>query len=143
MPVYVMNEGGFDIPAGWQDKTVTALVFPEYAASSDASLTVTRDPAAKQSPSLPAYVDKQLIDMARTCSQFDLIQREDVTLHGVQAQSIEYTWRRPDGKSVRQLQLVMLTSSRDALMFTGTALADDYPRYQDVLKRAILSFRFR
>jgi hypothetical protein len=142
MPAYLINEGAFEIPAGWQDKSVIALVFPANAPTSEASLTVTRDPAAQHSESLSAYVDRQLVDMARTCAHFDLIRRQEVLLFGVAGQTVEYTWRRPDGKYVQQLQVISLSASGDALVFTGTASTEDFPRYERVLRDAILSFRF-
>jgi hypothetical protein len=143
MPTYVMNEGAFELPGGWQDRTVTALSFPGGGQKSDATLTVTRDPSSRSSASLPAYVDKQLVDMAKSCPRFDLIGRKELSLAGAYAQSVEYTWRTPDGTQVHQLQVVTLMPAGDALVFTATAPDEIYDRYASTLRDAILSFRFR
>src|SRR5262245_6024220 len=143
MPTYVMNEGAFDVPGAWQDRSVTALSFPAGAQKSDATLTVTRDPSSRTTVSLPAYVDKQLVDMAKSCPRFDLITREDLALAGTHAQLVEYTWRTPDGTQVHQLQVVTLMPAGDALVFTATAPDDIFDRYASTLRDAILSFRFR
>jgi len=142
MPRYLLNEGLLQIPEGWQDKTVTALSFPAGAAKADASFAVTRDPAAAQSPSLASYVDRQLVDMAKGCPKFELIERHDAALGNAPAQSVSYTWRSPDGTIVQQWQTITRLQSGTALVLTATAPRDKFPQFQSAFEEMISSFQF-
>jgi hypothetical protein len=142
MPRHLLNEGVLQIPDDWQDKTVTALSFPAGASKADASFAVTRDPAAANLPSLAAYVDKQLVEMAKGCPKFELIERHEASLGGAPAQSVSYTWRSPDGTIVQQLQAISLLGSGTALVLTATAPRDKFAQFATTFENMMSSFQF-
>ena len=137
------NEGEINLPEGWEDKSVIALSYPAGSKKPDASFAVTKDPAAVGSPSLAAYVDKQIVDMAKTCPRFELIRREPGTLDGLAVEQIEFTWRSPEGTSVKQQQWVVIVGSGVALTFTATVSQARYADYASVFDGFMRSLTFR
>src|SRR5258708_5196668 len=82
------NDGEMEIPEGWEDRSVIALSSPAGSKKPDASFAITKDPLASREPSLAAYADKQIVDMAKNCPRFELIHREQRNLDGLPAQQI-------------------------------------------------------
>jgi hypothetical protein len=143
MPVFFINEGSFEVDAGWDDRSVTALTFPSGAQTPEASFTVTRDPLNPQNPdSIVDYVNGQLSKLARSCQQFDLIRREDATISEQPGQLVEFTWKTPEGAVVRQIQAVFILEGK-AVVLTGTAPKVRFADFNEVFQSMIASFRTR
>jgi len=143
MSTFFINEGTFEVGDDWDDKSVTALTFPSGQQAPDASFTVTRDPLPPgASGSLVDYVDEQLSKLARSCQQFDLIRRDNATIGEVPGQLIEFTWKTPEAKVVRQIQGVLIREGI-ALVLTGTAPRDRFADFSDTFDDIIGSFRLR
>jgi hypothetical protein len=140
---FTFNEGSLDLPGGWEDRSVIALSFPEGSKNPDASFAITRDASALQDRSLGAYVDRQMVDMAKTCPRFELVRREQGVLDGRGVEKLEFTWRSPNGSFVHQRQTILLLSSGAALTFTGTAAENRFSEYADVFARLVETFRLR
>jgi hypothetical protein len=132
-----------DLPGGWEDRTVVALSFPSGAKKPEASFAITRDRSASEDDSLATYVDRQLVDMAKSCPKFDLVRRERLTLDGEKAEAMEFSWRSPDGSIVRQRQTIVLLKSGAALALTGTAPANRFQDFAEVFQSLIQTFRLR
>jgi hypothetical protein len=142
MPAFAINEGMFQIPEGWEDKSITALSFPSGAPVPSASVTVTRELLVNPNEALPAYVDVQLNKLAKTCAAFQLAQRKDWELNGDPAQVLDFTWKTPDGTHVRQLMIVSFWGSQ-SLVFTYTATIDKFAEFQSLFESMIASFHAR
>jgi hypothetical protein len=143
MSIFFINEGTFDVDDGWNDRSVTALTFPSGMQTPEASFTVTRDSLAPGAGSTVGdYVDEQLSRLARSCPQFDLIRRDDTTISEQPGQLVEFTWKTPEGKLVRQIQGVLI-SNGTALMMTGTSPKDRFPDFSEAFHSMIGSFRLR
>jgi hypothetical protein len=143
MSIFFINEGTFEVNDGWDDRSVTALTFPSGMQAPEASFTVTRDPLTPGAgTSVSDYVDEQLSKLARSCQQFDLIRRDDTTIADQPGQTVEFTWKTPEGKAVRQIQGVLI-SDAIALVLTGTSPRDRFPDFADTFHSMIGSFRFR
>jgi hypothetical protein len=140
---FTFNDGSLELPGGWEDRTVVALSFPSGAKKPDASFAITRDRSAGEVASLAAYVDRQLVDMAKSCPKFELVRRERIALDGEKAEMMEFSWRSPDGSFVRQLQTVLLLKSGVALALTGTAPANRFQEYSDVFHSLVQTLRLR
>ena len=108
MPEFTFNEGSLDLPGGWEDRSVIALSFPSGAPKPEASFAITRDRSATGDSSLASYVDRQLVDMAKSCPKFELVRRDRIALEGSNAETMEFSWRSPDGTFVRQTQTILL-----------------------------------
>ena len=142
MPGFAINEGVFQIPDGWEDKSITALSFPRGASVPSASVTVTRELLVNPNETLLAYVDVQLTKLAKTCAAFQLTQRKDWELNGDPAQILDFTWKTPDGIRVRQFMIVSFWNSQ-SLVFTYTATIDKFVEFQPTFESIIASFRVR
>lgn len=143
MSDFLINEGTFDVGDGWDDKSVTALTFPSGSHTPEASFTVTRDPLGAGTPAaIGHYVDEQLSKLARSCQQFDLLRRDDVTISDRPAELIEFSWKTPDGAVVRQVQGVLILEGM-ALVLTGTAPKSRFADFSGIFQNMIASFRTR
>jgi hypothetical protein len=74
--------------------------------------------------------------MAKSCPRFELARRERIMLDGDQAESMEFSWRSPDGNFVRQKQTIVRLKS-------GTAPANRFTEYADVFQNLVRTFRRR
>ena len=143
MPLFKFNDGSLDLPTGWEDRTVVALSFPTGSSKPDASFAITRDRSASEDASLASYVDRQLVDMAKSCPRFELVRRERIALNGENAETMEFTWRSPDGSFVRQRQTIVRLKSGVALAMTGTAPSKRFEEFSDAFQGLVQTFRLR
>jgi hypothetical protein len=141
VPGFTFNEGSLELPGGWEDRSVIALSFPSGAKKPEASFAITRDRSAAGDSSLAAYVDRQLVDMAKSCPKFELVRRDRIALDGSTAESVEFSWRSPDGTFVRQKQTVVLLKSGVALSLTATAPAGRFQEYSEVFEGLVRTLR--
>ena len=142
MPAFVINEGVFQIPDGWEDKSITALSFPKGAPIPSASVTVTRELLTDPHVTLPSYVETQLMKLAKTCAAFHLTERKDWELNGDPTQVLDFTWKTPDGVHVRQLMVVLFWNGQ-SLVFTYTSTIDKFAEFQPLFENIIGSFNAR
>lgn len=140
---FAFNEGSLDLPDGWEDRSVIALSFPEGSKNPEASFAITRDRTAAQDRSLAAYVDRQLVDMAKSCPRFELIRREPGRIEPHPAETMEFTWRSPNGSFVRQRQTILRLDTGVALAFTGTAASNQFDQYAGTFEELVRTFRLR
>jgi hypothetical protein len=139
MPPFLINEGRFEVADGWEDRSVTLLTFPPGSPKPDATFTVTRE-TMNPNASLGSYIDQQLVKLASTCPQFQLLRRADVSLGGMPSYLLEYTWRTPDLGAIHQLQAVLVAGAK-AVALTATASADKFPAFAATFQSLLQSFR--
>ncbi len=142
MSAFFINEGVFQIPDGWENKSVTALSFPIGAAKPDASLTVTRETIDASALTLAKYVDAQLAKLAKVCVGFQLVQRAPTQIGGAPGELVEFTWKTPDSIEVRQLMGVIFHESQ-SLVITATAATNRFAEFQSIFEAIFGSFRIR
>jgi hypothetical protein len=137
------NEGEMEISRGWEDRTVNGLAFPVGSKQPTASFAITRDTTHGAGNSVSRYVDKQLVQLAKSCARFDLVNREDVTVDGQPAQQIDFTWRTPDGLVVHQQQTIVMLPTGVALSFTATAPKNRFKDHAARFHAFVETFKFR
>jgi hypothetical protein len=143
MTDFLFNEGALELPEGWEDRSVLALSFPAGSKKPEASFAITRDAAAAGQPTLAAYVDRQMVDLGRSLTRFDLVERAREMLDGEPAERLEFTWRSPDGATVRQRQTIVRLENGWALTLTCTTQESRFAQYQPAFEKLIRTFRFR
>jgi hypothetical protein len=136
-----MNEGEIEIPEGWEDKTIHVLSCPVGAKEPGASFSVTRS-QMEEKTALKAYIDKQLVEMAKIFPRFSMISRDEVTVDGAEAEHLVFTWRSEKGGTLRQEQTVVMLPGEKVLVLTGTARKDTYHLYADAFCDMVTKFRF-
>lgn len=143
MSKFFINEGHLELPANWEDRTVNGLSFPAGSKQPQFSVAITRDNAKPPEMSLAAYVDRHLHQMAKDCSRFDLLSREDTVADGVPAIRVAFTWRPPDGNFVQQEQTILVLDTGTVLTFTGTALKSRYASFSQIVRELVATFQLR
>lgn len=142
MAIFAINEGSFELPDDWEDKSVTAISFPSGSKVPAASITVTREMIKDKKETLSSYVNGQLVNLAKTCPAFQLVRHIPAKLNGLLAESVEFTWKTPEKIAVRQLMVVTFVKSH-SLVITSTAAAERFAEFQPVFEAVIASFRVR
>ncbi len=142
MPWFVINEGMFEIPDGWEDRSVTAISFPAGSNIPAASLTVTRETIKDPKETLESYVNGQLAKLAKTCAAFQLIRHLPTRLSGLPAEVVEFNWNTPEKIAVRQLMVITFWESQ-SLVITSTAAVDRFVEFQPMFEAILTSFRVR
>ena len=128
------NAGEMELADGWEDRSVVALSYPAGSKSPEASFAVTRDGSLKKEAALDSYVDKQLVDLAKNCPEFELVERRSTILSGEPAHQLDFKWKSPTGATVRQEQTIVRISSGAALTFTATAEAANFEKLLPVFR---------
>lgn len=139
MGVYHINEGIFELPEAWSDRTLH--IFAESDAIDPAwNIVISRDKLS-EGETLDAYVTRQKDGMGKALRQLKVVRDDETTLDGVPARELETTWLGEQG-TVRQRQVVTLHKGR-AMVFTLTVLDYLYKRHVGVMDEMLQGFRFR
>ncbi len=139
MSLYRIQEATFDLPRELKDKTLNIFA-PPGNGPGDFSIVVSRD-SVGEGMSLLRYTERQIIEMESKFSQFKLLGRHDVTLGGVPAVELNYTWVS-QGTKVQVLQEVALSGAGNVLIVTATA-KKGFAAWEKLLRDFLASFRFR
>ncbi len=144
MPSYQIQEASFDLPAKLKDKTLNIFALPG-AGPGDFSIVISRDSLAA-GMTLLRYTERQIIEMESKFSQFDLLNRRDVTFDSLPAVELDYKWVS-HGAKVHVRQVVTLVNPEDntstyVLIVTATAKAKLGP-WEQTLNDFFSSFKFR
>ena len=98
MRSYRTDVATLDVPATWQDKSITAFRLPAAPGLGDASFVITKD-ASKGVTPFAAYVDKQVETCRRSLADYREIKRDAFEAAGRNAAWLEFEWDqgpRPD-----------------------------------------------
>ena len=141
MNTYHINEGFFQLPAGYEDETTHALTWPpQNDTTSPFSLTLNRDRLPDQS-TLKTYVAYQLQILKHDLEQFQIGVRRSRQIDGLAAEEIEFTWLS-DGDKMAQRQ-VYIAHKGNALIFTATMLEQFTPEGHQYWEMILAQFQFR
>ena len=138
MPNFRFNDGEIEVPPDWEDKTVVALSFPADAKQALATMTITREPL--KASNLATYIDKQLVEMAKTFPRYELLKREEMIVDGQSAIQLEFTWRTPDNIFVHQQQTILIIPKKIVLTFTATTPKNKFKEYRQNFESLVQSF---
>lgn len=117
MRIYRIDEGEFEIPDHWADKSVN--IFAVGATPPlPLSFVITRD-ILRQGQDFVEFVEGKLDDISGQLKQFNLIEKRQVEVAGRLALEAEFTWRADTGV-MHQRQTFMLHGER-IMIFTATA----------------------
>ena len=140
MPRYEHSDLAFEAPDGWQDRTVTAFSAPPTAGKKVApNLVVTREPV-EENVTAAAHADCMLVELAKRLEDFVLQHRRDVTVAGLPAVELSFTWSTGPG-ALRQKQVFVVPRKRTVLTFTATAAQEDFAAAEPRFNAALASVR--
>jgi len=139
MSLYHTNEGRFELPDDWVDRTLHVFA-PSNSPDAEWNIVVSRD-KLPDGEGLNDYVTRQLGEMPKALRQFKMMRDEETTLDGVPAREVETTWLGESG-TLRQRQVVAVHRDR-AIVFTLTVLDYRYSQHAHVLDDMLADFQFR
>ncbi|MBO0859040.1 MAG: DUF1795 domain-containing protein [Chloracidobacterium sp.] len=137
MRIYGINEGYFEIPEEWSDRSVNV-----FSASGDLpgdfSLVITRE-SLEDNQNFESYVDEQLNALSKTLSRFKLTGKYAASVDRAPALNAEFTWET-EGKRMVQRQ-VYVKCNRQALVFTATTVERFSQEYWQTIDNILTTFR--
>ena len=96
----------FDIPEGWEDRTLTAFAAPVRPGKTAQPNVVITQEALPGGQSLRTYATRQLTTLAKGLPEFELEETRDANIAGHPAIDVRFTWQGDKGPLVqRQLML--------------------------------------
>lgn len=134
--MYRINEGTFDLPEGWRDRTINIIASDN--SPFQMALTITRDDLA-WGVSFAEYLDDQMVRAKKALNELELLGRRDLTIGGLAAHEIETRWMR-DKTPVHTLTTIMDMGAR-ALIFTATTDGQMSEGQLEEMRRIVGGFR--
>jgi len=137
MPLYRMNEGTFDMPETWHDRSVhvfTAGSGPPY----EMSFVIAKD-EMKNTTDLSEFAEQRLDQIESQLKQFTLIEKRQIELGGVLALEAEFRWRSEHG-TMHQRQ-VFFPMGKKVLVITATAPLEIKPHQREQIDALLTSFQ--
>lgn len=139
MSLYHINEGTFELPEDWTDRSMNIFT-PDESENPEWNIVVSRDKLAEDE-TLAGYLEKQIAEMPKALPRFRLISDEEVVVNDVPAREVNSTWIG-DGGTVRQIQVVFVIKAK-SLVFTFTVLERLFSQYETILDDFIKTFTTR
>jgi hypothetical protein len=139
---YDNKEVAFEVPQGWEDKSVITFEAPRAPGRPfSPNVTLMRVPlAVPHGQPLATFATQQVASLAQSLPGFELVeQRNDVRVGGVPAVQIVYHWKHPDGALTQRVTMFL----RDATLwsFAATAVRGDLEQTAPLFDRILASFQ--
>jgi len=137
MRIYSINEGYFEIPEEWTDRSVNV-----FSASGDLpgdfSFVITRE-SLEDNQTFESYVEEQLTALSKTLSRFKLSRKYVASVDRAPVLNAEFTWEA-EGKTMVQRQ-AYVKCGRQALVFTATTVERFSREYREIIDNILSTFR--
>ena len=139
MSLYHINEGTFDLPDDWADRSMNIFT-PDESENPEWNIVISRD-KLESGETLDEYLNKQLEEMPKALPRFRVETNEEISVNNYPARRVVSTWIGEKG-TLRQKQIVFVKDNK-SLVFTFTVLERLYRKYESVLDEFIASFNLR
>lgn len=139
MSLYHINEGTFDLPDDWTDRSMNIFT-PDESENPEWNIVISRD-KLKEGETLEDYVSAQLEEMPKALPRFRLVSEEKVEINNFPGKAVISTWIG-DAGTVRQKQIIFVSNAK-SLVFTFTVLERLHLKYENILGEFVESFNFR
>jgi hypothetical protein len=141
MQRYEGKDVAFSVPGDWEDRTVTAFAAPASPGRKvTPNVVVTRD-RAEGRDSAATYADRQLVELAKKLDGFSLVSRHELTLDGLPAVEMTFTWSSGSGK-LQNRQVFVVLPNGTALSITATVLKNEFDEFEPTFDQILESFEF-
>jgi hypothetical protein len=119
MPRFEHPDVSFEVPRDWEDRSVAAFSAPlPPGKKAGPNVVLTRD-KLEPGENLASYADRNLVELAQRLDKFSLQKRSDVTVSGLPAIELRFTWKGATGL-VDQRLVMCATGKRLVLSITST-----------------------
>lgn len=139
MSLYHINEGTFELPDDWTDRSMNIFT-PDESENPEWNIVISRD-KLKEGETLEEYVSGQLEEMPKALPRFRLVSEKETEINNIPGKEVISTWIG-DAGTVRQKQIIFIKNSK-SLVFTFTVLERLHLRYENKLDEFVESFNFR
>jgi hypothetical protein len=130
----------FEVPDGWEDRSVVAYSAAASKANPSApNVVVTRDKARDDDDPVK-YANRQLGDLAKQLNGFRLQEQRDVVIGGLPGRALLFTWLSPRGRIAQRLTMIRLGSN--VINVTTTVPNADAEKAAPVFDQILASMRF-
>ncbi len=139
MSLYHINEGTFDLPDDWSDRSMNIFT-PDESEKPEWNIVISRD-ALKEGENLEDYLSVQLTEMPKALPRFRVLLQQDIKVSDFPGKKVVATWIG-EGGTIRQTQVVLVKNAK-SLVFTFTVLERLHLKYENVLNQFIETFELR
>mgnify|MGYP000910981467 CR=1 FL=1 len=139
MSQYHLHEGLLHVPEGWRDQTMNVFRLPGGNSNKDAAIILTRDYETTLDTATD-YASAQQEAVQKSFPGYKQISTSELEIDGCPAAVVDYQWRSNGSALLRQRQLYVRHQSA-MLTLTGSAMADEFARIDDVWQQLLSSFR--
>ena len=139
MSLYHINEGTFDLPDDWSDRSMNIFT-PDASEKPEWNIVISRD-TLKEGENLDDYLSVQLEEMPKALPRFRVISQEDIRVNDFPGKKVVATWIG-EGGTIRQKQIVLVRNAK-SLVFTFTVLERLHLQYENVLDEFVETFKLR
>jgi hypothetical protein len=128
-------------PAGWSDRTTTALLAPPTPGGFVPNLVVTREPLC-ESMGLGGFAEGHANLIREHATSFVVVSSEEARLGGERALLRLVRWQVAEHEPVLQLQAFCVRDGQGYALI-GTAAERDFAKAEPSFRAALEAFRFR
>lgn len=139
MSLYHINEGTFELPDAWSDRSMNVFT-PDESENPEWNIVVSRD-KLDEGETLDDYLGKQIEELPKALPRFQVQSNEEITVNDYPARRVVSTWVGEKG-TLRQKQIVLVKDG-SSLVFTFTVLERLHQKHARVLDEFIESFNLR
>lgn len=130
----------FEIPAGWEDRSIISFAMKaDPKRPFTPNVVMTRD-SGEPNDTLSSYANRQLTGLAKKLDGMNLIDRIESTIGGRNAITIHFTWKGTVGEI--EQRLVIVKTGRVFTQFTTTCAQEDARATAPAFERVIASVVF-
>ena len=127
----------FELPEGWEDRSVVVLALPESKGGQGASIVITRERA---DVGLVAFADSQLVELAKKLPKFELLRRDERDFRGTVAIDLRFSWLNSN-KKMNQRVLFAAASGRSVLCIALTAGDTDVTQIDRAFEQLVMTLK--
>lgn len=142
MPMKQYNYSNFtlEIPADWEDQSITAFSAPKDNKAIVPNIVITID-HLQNNETLESYTDRQLVEIVKRLNNFKLLKKNSYNLDYLKGIEINYTWTSSNGSLFQKLVL-LLNREDEITNFTVTTSENDYSEYESIFDDILRSVKF-
>jgi hypothetical protein len=130
----------FEVPDGWEDRTIVAYSAPGNADETNPPNVVVTREKLPPGGSLRRYVNRQLGILARRLDDFELQEQRELNLGGLPAYEIVFQWAGENG--VIHQRLAMVERAGTVLHFTLSVAQAEAEAHQAAFDTILSTVRF-
>ena len=140
MKQYNYSNFTLEIPADWEDQSITAFSAPKDNKAIVPNIVITID-HLQNNETLESYTDRQLVEIVKRLNNFKLLKKNSYNLDYLKGIEINYTWTSSNGSLFQKLVL-LLNREDEITNFTVTTSENDYSEYESIFDDILRSVKF-